>query len=370
MDNLELVLSLSIEEIKKGFIQYDNCYKCIFCGEMTEKGVIYQEDGVLYDAEKFMKIHIINKHKSVFEYLVNLDKKLTGISDHQRAIMRLLYQGFSDEEIQNQLGIGSSATVRNHRFILKEKERQAKIFLAMMELLKDGKKLKKQGNEGKRSNRFDLKYNITSTQKDRVIKKYLPQGINGKLKTFDTKEKNRLIILSEIIKKFDMNKVYNEKAVNEILETIYDDFATLRRYLIEYGFMERKSDGSQYWLKEDRKDDTKMDRRKELKKQYMEMKTEAGVYQIRNTINNKILIVATPNLKTMNGRRIGLQQGGHINKKLQEELKQFGQEAFVFEVLEVLKEKEDGYFDKAEELKKLEQKWLEKLQPYGEKGYN
>jgi hypothetical protein len=39
-------------------------------------------------------------------------------------------------------------------------------------------------------------------------------------------------------------------------------------------------------------------------------------------------------------------------------------------VLEILKEKEDGFFDKTEELKKLENKWLEKLQPYGEHGYN
>ena len=59
-----------------------------------------------------------------------------------------------------------------------------------------------------------------------------------------------------------------------------------------------------------------------------------------------------------------------MNKQLQKEWNQFGEEAFVFDVLEVLKEKEEGFFVKQEELKKLEKKWLEKLQAYGENGYN
>jgi hypothetical protein len=37
--------------------------------------------------------------------------------------------------------------------------------------------------------------------------------------------------------------------VNEILKNAYEDYATLRRYLIEYDFMDRKADGSQYRLK-------------------------------------------------------------------------------------------------------------------------
>lgn len=39
----------------------------------------------------------------------------------------------------------------------------------------------------------------------------------------------------------------NEREVNEILKGIYPDFASLRRYLIEYGFFERTRDGSAYW---------------------------------------------------------------------------------------------------------------------------
>jgi hypothetical protein len=113
-----------------------------------------------------------------------------------------------------------------------------------------------------------------------------------------------------------------------------------------------------------------INRRKELVRLYKEMKPEAGVYQIKNTKNSKVYVVSTVNLKTMNGKRMMLDGGAHKNKKLQEEWNKFGGEAFSLEILEILKEKEDDFFDKTEELKKLENKWLEKLQPYGECGYN
>ena len=58
--------------------------------------------------------------------------------------------------------------------------------------------------------------------------------------------------------------------------------------------------------------------------------------------------------------------GSHMNPKLQQEWRQFGQKVFVFEVLEVLETKEDEYIDPKDALKKLEQKWLDKLQPFGE----
>jgi len=113
-----------------------------------------------------------------------------------------------------------------------------------------------------------------------------------------------------------------------------------------------------------------MDRRKELKQLAREVKTEAGIYQIRNLKNGKVLIESTPNLKTMGGRRVQLEMGSHMNRRLQAEWDQFGGEAFAFEVLEVLKEPEEGWFDRDGALKKLKQKWLEKLRPFGEQGYH
>lgn len=372
MNVSDLFWNASLEEIKNGYIEERDYYLCLLCGKKIEKGIIYPQDGTFYEAERYVRVHIEKEHESVFQYLINLDKKSTGLSAHQSNILKLFYQGKSDKDIQKELEIGSSSTIRNHRFVFREKERQAKVFLALMELLNENNKKSKFITPHKTAKMVDDRYKVTEDENDKILEKYFPDGPRGPLKTFYMKEKNKLVVLKQIAKHFEPNRNYTEKEVNEILKKVYKDFATIRRYLIEYGFMDRKLDCSKYWLKDDlgERSDCAMEHKKELIQQYKGMKKEAGVYQIKNTQNNKILIESTPNLKTINGKRFQLQMGSHMNNLLQEDWKKYGEKAFVFEVLEVLKEKEDGFFDIKEELKKLEEKWLEKLQPFGERGYH
>lgn len=393
MVDMEKLLNAPMEDMKRGYSDGPDFFECLLCGKKIEKGIIWQEDGLLYEAEKFMNIHIKKLHGSVFDFLIGLDKKTTGLSDHQNMLLRLFHDGKSDTEIQKSIGVGSSSTVRNHRFALKERERQAKVFLTLMDILKSGKKSPALVAPHKTAVMVDDRYCVTEDENDTILKNYFYKGLDGPLKTFSMKEKHKVAVIRQLIKRFEPDTFYTEKEVNEILKGAYEDFATIRRYLIEYGLMERKTDGSRYWVKKDEdrkrsiygktvagagqiqgrineKKDEDMDRRKELLDQYKQMKKEAGVYQIRNKTDNKIYVVMTHNLKNMNGRRFELAMGSLKNAELQKDWNRLGEDAFAFEVLEVLKEKEDGFFDKKEELKKLERKWLDKLQPYGEKGYN
>jgi hypothetical protein len=250
VENLDVFWNADIEELKQGYIEEENHYLCLLCSKKIEKGIIYQDSGILYEAEKYMKVHIEQTHDSVFDYLIQLDKKLTGLTEHQNHLLRLFYQGKSDTDIQKETGIGSASTIRNHRFVLKEKERQAKLFLVMMELLKE----KDQHAPSflplhKTAKMVDERYNITEDEMEKTLKKYFPEGIDGPLKKFPLKEKQKLVVLREIVKRFSPNKEYTEKEINEVLTAIYPDYVVLRRYLIEYGFIDRKSDGSSYWLK-------------------------------------------------------------------------------------------------------------------------
>ncbi|MBY0098236.1 GIY-YIG nuclease family protein [Mesobacillus maritimus] len=114
-----------------------------------------------------------------------------------------------------------------------------------------------------------------------------------------------------------------------------------------------------------------MERKKELKQQFKETTVEAGVYQIMNTINQKRLIGSTKNFKTLNGIKFMLATNSYTtNKELQKEWNQYGKDAFTIEILEKLKKTDDPYFNEKEALLALEEKWLETLQPYGERGYN
>jgi hypothetical protein len=69
-----------------------------------------------------------------------------------------------------------------------------------------------------------------------------------KLKILSSKEKKKIVTLRKILEQFDKGKIYNENEVNQILKAIYDDYPTIRRYLIEYGFMNRSTDCKQYWV--------------------------------------------------------------------------------------------------------------------------
>ena len=136
----ELFWNASFEDLKCGYVQELDHYVCLLCGEKIEMGIVYPVEGVLYEAGRYMRIHIDQAHQSVFEYLSQLDKKLTGLTEHQTNLIRLFYLGKSDGEVQKEMGIGSPSTIRNHRFALKEKERQSKVYVVLMELLKDKSK--------------------------------------------------------------------------------------------------------------------------------------------------------------------------------------------------------------------------------------
>lgn len=251
MDDIsELFWSTSWEEFKRGYIEAANSFTCLLCGKELEKGIVYNEEGVLYEAERYMRVHIEKTHGSVFDYLINLDRKLTGLTEHQKSLMQLFYQGQSDSEVQEAMGIGSASTIRNHRFVLKEKERQSKVFLAMMELLKEKDKYAPAFlSLHKNATMIDDRYNITEEEREKILKTYFTEGLDGPLKSLPGRQKHIVVILRELARYFDPEKAYAENEVNQILQDFYDDYASLRRYLIDYGFLDRNATGSKYWLK-------------------------------------------------------------------------------------------------------------------------
>lgn len=96
----------------------------------------------------------------------------------------------------------------------------------------------------------DDRYAITVEEREKVLNTYFKQGIDGPLESFPSKEKRKIIVLQQIMNRFDRSKKYTEKEVNEILKQIYADYVTIRRYLIEYGFMDRNKDCTEYWVKQ------------------------------------------------------------------------------------------------------------------------
>lgn len=109
--------------------------------------------------------------------------------------------------------------------------------------------------------------------------------------------------------------------------------------------------------------------KKELKREYLQNHRPMGIYQIRNIVNDKVLIGASLNLPgILNRHKFQLKMGNHPNGALQAEWNEFGAESFAFEILDEITPKESR--DHREELAFLEELWLDKSQPYGDRGYN
>src|SRR5215218_6398752 len=62
-----------------------------------------------------------------------------------------------------------------------------------------------------------------------------------RLKQIPAQRKKRVIVLQHLLSRFDPDREYSEREVSEILKTANEDFATLRRELVDYGFMTRAS---------------------------------------------------------------------------------------------------------------------------------
>ncbi len=117
-------------------------------------------------------------------------------------------------------------------------------------------------------------------------------------------------------------------------------------------------------------------KRKELAYNYAHSHRPMGVYRIVNTRNDKTFVGSSLNLDGVwNKHKFMLDIGNHDNKALQADWKEYGEKAFVFEILEQIKPEED-FVAEVSELAKyrkllpdMENKWLEQLAPYGDRGY-
>ena len=208
----------------------------------------------------------------------------------------------------------------------------------------------------------------------------------GRLIQLPVQKKKRRIILEVFANRFKANRTYTEQAVNALIAPLFDDHCAIRRNLVEEGLLTRhkgvycmvaanQTTGScpqgvsrKY---NDGKKETKMDRRTELKRRYKNNPPRSGIFRITNTVNGKAFIGKGMNVQgVLNGKQAQLNWDSHPNRELQQDWNRHGPEQFTCEVLDYLERVNDSQQDLQQELAALEVLWLEKLQPYGEKGYH
>ena len=255
----------SVEDLKRGYKvdEQEGRYTCLMCGQIFERGVIYPVGDALFDAQKAMDAHVKNRHLPMFEFYLNMGRTYTGLSVGQTELAGLFYQGHSDKEIAAMTDAGSVSTIRNQRFTIREKYKQAKVLVALTELLEeqlerlkqDKKVMPKIEGDDKLINfhpaatAIDTRYAITEAEKENVLSRYFGPDGGPLIKHFPAREKKKIIVMQRLMNDFQADTDYTEKQVNEIIKHYFNDFESVRRALIQYGFMDRVADGTRYWVK-------------------------------------------------------------------------------------------------------------------------
>lgn len=95
-----------------------------------------------------------------------------------------------------------------------------------------------------KSDEADLQAQRDAAYRQKVIDSFFEYG---KLKAIPTQRKKERIVLEEIARAFEYDRVYTEREVNIIIADFHDDFCTLRRDMIAEGLLDREPGGGGYW---------------------------------------------------------------------------------------------------------------------------
>jgi hypothetical protein len=80
------------------------------------------------------------------------------------------------------------------------------------------------------------------TPEEAVLKNFMQ---DGRIVSMPAKRSRRVVLLNHVAQMFEVGVRYSEGEVNRKLRNVNDDYAALRRYLIDEGFMSR--DRGEYW---------------------------------------------------------------------------------------------------------------------------
>jgi len=180
--------------------------------------------------------------------LIHLNSRYNTLTAKQQNLLTAFATGIKDAELANQFQV-AAATIRHQKFTFREKAKQAKLYLAIYQTVFDQVNVTNDLIEPPAQNGpVDDRFMITEDEAATTLQQYFDfEQSPLQLKRWPKKQKVILIILTRIIDEIPNEQRLSETELNDYLRPIYFDYTTVRRYLIDYGFLKRTADGRQYW---------------------------------------------------------------------------------------------------------------------------
>ena len=80
-------------------------------------------------------------------------------------------------------------------------------------------------------------YDVARAEQERLVGRLFTAG---RIERVPAKRKVRAAVLLEVVSRFEPGRDYSEPEVNEVLLGVHEDFAYLRRELVNYRYLERE----------------------------------------------------------------------------------------------------------------------------------
>jgi hypothetical protein len=104
--------------------------------------------------------------------------------------------------------------------------------------------------------------------------------------------------------------------------------------------------------------------RKALIREYKQAARPMGVYRVTEAVSGQALVGWSLDLPArLNRHRAAFESGAHPEKDFQRAWNEHGATAFEFEVIDTLEPSDEPGYNPADDLKTLEQMWLDRLAP-------
>ena len=158
----------------------------------------------------------------------------------------LLQKAHYVEELAERLGLAAS-TVSSHlkkleaagvvqsqreQYYIVYSLRREKLDIRLLDLLDN----READDERRRLERY----------RDKVLRVFMK---DGRLTKLPAQHKKRWIVYEEILGLFEPGRRYQERELNELIQTVFDDYCTVRRELVDEGALRRED--RVYWRPED-----------------------------------------------------------------------------------------------------------------------
>ena len=241
------------QDLVRGYTENGGTFTCVYCGKVFVSGEVFPVGDRFFTAQRAAELHAA-EHSDALQQILQAGEKVLSLTENQKTLLTLFSMGRRDADIAKELGVAAS-TVRHQRFMFRERAKAAKLFLAAWAIAEEGKNNREDAAEDllmphEGAKMVDDRYVITEEENRKILENVFYSLEPLKLKVFSKKEKKKIVILRQVAAQFEAEHQYSEPEVNAILKDIWEDFATMRRYLIEYGYLDRTKDGKTYWKHE------------------------------------------------------------------------------------------------------------------------